>query len=100
MSYPDPYSHLHLIATPLNRLYFGHAALVRTTTADLRNAVTLEYYMNAGFMYIRRLHYNYHYIMREPTNGCYVELTKERDIGSIPIDSAAARKLIRRVSYF
>jgi hypothetical protein len=54
----------------------------------------------AGFVYIRRLEFKYEHIMREPTDGCHVELTKERDFGSMPIDSAKARRLIRRISYF
>lgn len=100
MSYVDPLSHLYAIIQPINRPYFPHAAYVRTTTVELRNPVKLERYLQAGFVYIRRLEFKYMHIMREPTDGCHVELTKEMDVGSIPIDSVKARRLIRRISYF
>lgn len=95
-----PYYYLYTSIQPLNRPYFPHSAFVKVTTVELRNPATLKKYIDDGFVYIRRLHYNYHHILREPTNGCYVELTKERDIGSLKIDSFAAKKLIRRISYF
>ena len=56
--------------------------------------------MRSGFIYIRQLHYDYNKIAREPTIGCYVELSVEPGIGTIPLDSAKARKLIKRSSYF
>jgi hypothetical protein len=93
-------SHLFAIVQPLNRTYLSQAAIVRLTTVELRDPLVLKYYTDSGFVYIRRLHYNYNHILREPTDGCNVELTKMRDAGSIPIDSYQARKLIKRLSYF
>jgi hypothetical protein len=100
MMYLEPLSQVYAAIQPLNRPYFSHSVFVKINTAELRNPVILAKYISEGFIYIRRLHYKYHHILREPTNGCYVELTKEKDIGSLPIESAAARKLIRRISYF
>jgi len=100
MSYVDPLSHLYATIQPINRAHFSHSAYIRTTTVQLRDPVVLESYLLAGFVYIRRLEFKYEHIMREPTDGCHVELTKERDFGSMPIDSAKARRLIRRISYF
>jgi len=100
MFYADPLSHLYAVVQPINRAWFPHAAYVRTTTVELRNPVKLEKYIQSGFVYIRRLEFKYQHIMRELTDGCHVELTKEMDLGSIPIDSAKARRLIQRISYF
>ena len=100
MLYVDPLSHIYAVIQPINRPYFPHSAYVRTTTAELRNPLLLERYLQAGFVYIRRLEFKYEHIMREPTNGCHVELTKERDVGSLPIDSVKGRRLIRRICYF
>jgi hypothetical protein len=97
---PEHLSHLYGVVWHLNRAYFPQPHTVKTTTPQLRNPATLEKYVAGGLKYIRRLDYNYHHIMREPTDGCTVELTKEPEIGSIPIDSAKARKLIQRRSYF
>lgn len=72
----------------------------KLTTVELRDPITQQKYIDRGFRYIRRLHYNYNHILREPTNGCYVEISKVRDIGSIHIQSPAAKKLIARLSYF
>jgi hypothetical protein len=100
MLYVDPLSHLYAVIQPINRAYFSQTARIRTTTVELRNPVLLESYLQAGFVYIRRLEFKYEHIMREPTNGCHVELTKEMDFGSMPINSVKARRLIRRISYF
>jgi hypothetical protein len=89
----DIYS-VHLLSRP----YFTQ--LLRTTTVELRDPLVLKYYLDNGFLYIRRLHYNYNYILREPTDGCKVELTKQPNVGSILINSPQARKLIRRICYF
>jgi len=56
----------------------------------------MDFYVRDGFAHIRQLHYDYNKIAREPTNGCYVEA----GVGTIPIDSPKARKLIKRISYF
>jgi len=91
---------IYSVVLPLNRSHYSQAALVKTTTVELRDPLVLNYHMDNGFIYIRRLHYNYNHILRSPTDGCNVELTRYRDVGSIPIDSPQARKLIRRICYF
>jgi len=93
-------SYLYSVVLPLNRPYFAHGSIVKTNTPELRDPLVLNYYLDQGFLYIRRLHYNYNHILRSPTDGCNVELTKHMDIGSIPINSPRARKLIRRICYF
>ena len=80
--------------------YRNSFRITRTTTTELKNPETLAKYKNDGFLYIRKLNYNYNKIMREPTVGCYVELSFLEEVGSFQIDSPRARKLINRLSYF
>ena len=69
-------------------------------TLHLREAGVLDSYKNMGYTYIRQVHKPYNAILRTPSIGCIVELTFWRDIGSHPIGSSKARKLVRRMSYF
>ena len=87
---------------PVNTFYsyVDRFRIARTDTATLRNPYVMNYYICSGFKHIRQLHYEYNKITREPTIGCYVELSVEAGVGTIPIDSPKARKLINRMSYF
>jgi len=96
----DDLSFLYAVVQPLNRPFFRQAYMVRTTTVELRDPEVLKKYLDDGFVFIRRLHYNYNHILRTPTDGCPVELTKLQDVGSFRLDSPAAKKLIRRLCYF
>jgi hypothetical protein len=96
---PD-YTHLYSVVRHLNRAYFPQPQNIRITTPHLRDPAIQEKYIVSGWIYIRRLDYDYHHIMREPTDGCNVELTREKEIDSILLDSAEARRLIQRRSYF
>ena len=69
-------------------------------TRDLAKNEILNTYIKKGYSYIRQIHRPYAYITREPSIGCIVELSVKPDIGSVLIDSAKGRKLIRRISYF
>jgi hypothetical protein len=80
--------------------YVDRFRIARTNTVALRDPYVMENYIRCGFKHIRQLHYDYNKIAREPTIGCYVELSVEADVGTIPIDSPKARKLIKRHSYF
>ena len=82
------------------RNYFSYASLARTTTVNLRDPAVLQAYIDAGFLHIRQIHFNYNKILRGPTNGCYVELTRNETVSSLPIQSRAAKKLINRLRYF
>ena len=66
----------------------------------LRKPDVLDLYKNKGYTYIRQVHRPYNTILRSPSLGCIVELTFWRDIGSHPIGSSKARKLMNRLSYF
>jgi len=80
--------------------YADRFRITRTTTLALRNPRILQTYVKAGFHYMRQLHYDYNKIAREPTIGCYVELSVQDGVGAVAIDSAKGRNLINRDSYF
>lgn len=93
-------SDLYSLTKPIDEPIYKQAIVKRTTTVALRNHAILQSYLANGYLYIRKLNYNYNHILREPTNGCTVEITKERDFGSVLICSQAGKKLISRISYF
>ena len=66
----------------------------------LKKPGVLDLYKNKGYTYIRQVHRPYNVILRYPCIGCIVELTCWKDIGSQPIDSPRAQKLMGRLSYF
>ena len=84
----------------LNPTYSRSFRVVRTDTTALKDQATLDAYIADGFLYIRKLHYRYVDILREPSVGSKVELTVLPMVGSVPIDSPKGRKFIRRISYF
>jgi len=81
-------------------MYYSQYSSLKIATSELRNPLILQKYVDDGYKYIRRLNFNYHHIMREPTNGCLAELTTYEEVGSVLITSVAAKKLIQRISYF
>lgn len=96
---------MQIVDTPSGPINTWHSyadrfRITRTTTVALRDHYVLENFRRCGFNHIRQLHYEYNKITREPTIGCYVELSVEPGVGTIPIDSAKGRKLIKRSSYF
>ena len=72
----------------------------RLHSITLQDPITLAELKNEGFVWIRRYHRHLDFVLRDPTLGCVVEVTKAWDIGCVPIDSPAAKKLIRRICYF
>jgi hypothetical protein len=72
----------------------------RAYTYDLQNPDVLDKLRKQGFAYVRKVHFDYDTIIRQPTIGCIVDLSIERHAGSIPIDSEKGRKLISKLSYF
>ena len=49
---------------------------------------------------MRRVPQNYNKILRQPTIGCLVEFYATPYPGTLEVDSAAGRRLLRRLSYF
>ena len=72
----------------------------RLLSTDLQDPITLATLKNEGFGWIRRYNLHLDYVLRRPSVGCIVEITKAWDLGCVPIDSPAAKKLIRRICYF
>ena len=86
--------------TALNATYARTFRIARTDTTALKNQSILDAYIADGFLYIRKLHYKYVDILREPVTGSKVELTVLPMADSILINSDKAKKFIRRISYF
>ncbi len=72
----------------------------RAYTHDLQNPETLEKLIKQGFAYVRKVHFDYDTIIRQPTIGCIVDLSFEQHLDAIPIQSEKGRKLISKLSYF
>lgn len=69
-------------------------------TTDLQNDYVLNSYKDTGYTHIRQVYMPYNKVLRFPSVGCIVELSREREVGSHLLDSPKGRKLIRRISYF
>jgi hypothetical protein len=69
-------------------------------SAVLRDKNLLNCFVAKGYKFIRQAPRLYNNILRNPTSGCYVELTYFKEILSVPIDSKKAHNLIYRHSYF
>jgi hypothetical protein len=54
----------------------------------------------AGFHWVRRVPQDYNKILRQPTIGCLVEFYASEYPGTVEVDSAAGRRLLKRLSYF
>jgi len=87
---------------PVNseHVYANRFRITRTSTMALRNPYIYNDFVKRGFLYIRKLHYDYNKIAREPTIGCYVELSVQPDVDSILLQSGKAQRLINRTTYF
>jgi len=72
----------------------------RLRSVQLQDPITLATLKHAGFGWIRRYNPHLDFVLRDPTLGCIVEVTRAWDLGCVPIDSPAAKKLIRRLCYF
>ena len=74
--------------------------MVRVNTIDLQDPLTLEYYREKGFNWIRRIEKPFHEFVRRPTVGCSAELYVVRHVDCVPIDSVKGQKLIHKICYF
>ena len=66
----------------------------------LQDLETFYYYVNEGYEYIRKFHKPYNVILRDPSIGCYVMLSKIEYSTFFSIYSYKGRNLIKRHSYF
>jgi len=99
----ESYTNTQSVAPCPVNTYNGYAdrfRITRTSTLALRNPRILQMYLKVGFQYMRRLHYDYNKIIREPTIGFYVELSVQKGIDSVSIQSPKGRHMINRDSYF
>ena len=73
---------------------------ITVPSAVLRDKKILNCFIGKGYNFIRQAPKLYDSILRNPTIGCYVELSYFKQILSIPINSKKAKTLIYRNSYF
>lgn len=68
---------------------------------ELQTPVMMTWLSASGFKWIRRLNdRKFESIVRNPTIGCYVEVSVLQFPGSVPIDSREAKKMVCRLCYF
>ena len=61
----------------------------------------LPYYtQQKKYVWIRREHRDFNRILRNPTTGCWVEISYQPFPGSVLINSREGRRLINRICYF
>jgi len=80
--------------------YKNEKMKVTILSFDLQNKQALQNYMNAGYLWVRRVEYKFNYITRVPTIGCILEISNVRDIGSVLINSSKGKGMINKLCYF
>jgi hypothetical protein len=69
------------------------------TTTNLK--ANLPFYtQQKKYVWIRREHRDFNRILRNPTTGCWVEISYLPFPGSVLINSREGRRLINRICYF
>ncbi len=70
-------------------------------SSELRNKDKYNKYREQGFCWIKQKHYdNFKNILRFPTLGCRVEISKSPAPGFIPICSRKGKRIINKLCYF
>lgn len=67
---------------------------------NLQNKITLQKYVSAGYLWVRRIENNFNYITRFPTIGCSLEISNVRDIDASLINSPKGKAMINKLCYF
>jgi hypothetical protein len=84
----------------MNSSYSIQFQKVQLKTDELQNPVRLAYWRSKGYVWIRRdTERSFRQILRNPIMGCWVELFKVPNVGTEYIDSAAGKRLIRRLAW-
>jgi hypothetical protein len=60
----------------------------------------LAYYLEQGFMWVRRHDRDFDSVLRTPTVGIYLELFMHPHLECVHIHSAAGKKMLRRLCYY
>jgi len=80
--------------------YARRFKITRVHSVELQDPQNLQYYIQNGFKFIKRHEQQFDLIVRTPTIGCMLELSYSYHPFSVPIDSPAARKMIKKLCYF
>jgi hypothetical protein len=69
-------------------------------STELQNREILENLISNGYVWIRQKHiYHFHKLVRFPTVGRWVEVSRSAAGHYVPINSPAGRKLINKLCY-
>jgi hypothetical protein len=81
--------------------YLDHFRCKPYWSQDLLCPEVMAHVQEQGFKWIRRIDSRrFEHIVRNPTVGCMVEVCFLRHVGCVPIDSSAAKKMLRKLCYF
>ncbi len=70
-------------------------------TGELQDPIKYNFYTRQRkYIWIRREERDFRSILRNPTVGCWVELSRVPFPGSVLIDSLEGKKLIKKMCYF
>jgi hypothetical protein len=76
---------------------FGVKTMLST---ELQNKVTYDKLVSDGYVWIKQKHiFQFHNLVRFPTVGRWVELSRTGVGHFVPIDSRAGKKLINKLCY-
>ncbi len=69
-------------------------------SADLQNKEVYDQLLTDGFLWVRQKHRSFERLVRCPTVGRWLEISRMPQQFSVPIGSLKGQKLINRLCYF
>ncbi len=69
-------------------------------SGDLQNKEVYDYLVADGFTWVRQRHRPFDKLVRFPTIGRWLEISRMPQQHSVPIESLKGQKLINRLCYF
>jgi hypothetical protein len=73
---------------------------INILSINLQKKTNLQKYINAGYLWVRRVENKFNYITRFPTIGCLLEISNVRDIDTSLINSPKGKVMINKLCYF
>jgi hypothetical protein len=81
--------------------YLNIFCLKTLHSSELKNKQKYNYYKDEGFSWIKQKNYeNFKNILRFPTVGCQVEISKLPAPGFVLISSKSGKRIINKLCYF
>jgi hypothetical protein len=69
-------------------------------SADLQNKDVYDRLLDDGFVWVRQRHLQFERLVRCPTVGRWLEISRMPQVESVSIESPKGQKLINRLCYF